>query len=433
MIRQHREAPPAEIVPPRLERVEDGQQLLLVHRIVALCLGHLLGQERDRPQPVVELLHQHRSRRVARRVRVHDEVARRIRDGQARRGHHGRLELLERLLLLRAPLEPLPRRSALRSSLGGLERAAQFRERSCNLAEASDEAPVVARQPEELLHFLLRRGSWPAIHRCDLALHHAHARSPDEVTEELHLLAEEAAFAQLGEQLLLPQPLQHHPQMLLVLLQRAAVDQNVVQEHQHELVELAAEGVLHERHELGRRVRQAHRQNQPLEVTVSRSEGRLRHVLCSDADLPVARAQVEFAEVARPLQLVEQLVDARKRIAVACCRCVERAVVDHHALAAVWLLDEEHGRAPRRARWPNEALRQQLLDHLARRLRVLLRHARPVATERPSALLQIDAEGLAVARRRDAGWQLLREHVHERSLQLPHDLVRSPALLQRQQ
>ena len=65
MIRQHRKAPSAEIVPPGLERVENRQQLLLVHRVIALRLRHLLGQESDRPHSLVELLHQHSARRVA--------------------------------------------------------------------------------------------------------------------------------------------------------------------------------------------------------------------------------------------------------------------------------------------------------------------------------------------------------------------------------
>ena len=84
-------------------------------------------------------------------------------------------------------------------------------------------------------------------------------------------------------------------------------------------------------------------------MAVARGERRLGHVLCRHADLPVARAQVDLAEVARALQLVEQLVDARQRIAVALRGGVEGAVVDHHALAAVGLLDQEHGRAPGRA------------------------------------------------------------------------------------
>ena len=129
MVGEHGERPAAQIVAPRLERVEDGQQLLLVHWVVALCGSHLLRQERDGPQTFVELLHEHRARRVARCVRVHDELALWVGDGETRRAAHCALERLERILLLRAPHERLPGRRASRSVLRLLQCAAQLRER----------------------------------------------------------------------------------------------------------------------------------------------------------------------------------------------------------------------------------------------------------------------------------------------------------------
>jgi len=125
------------------------------------------------------------------------------------------------------------------------------------------------------------------------------------VTEKLNLLSEENTLAQLAIQLLLSESLQHHAQMSLVFLHGATVHEDIIQEDEHELVELLPESVLHERHELGRCVGQAHGEDQPLEVTVARRERRLSDVLRRHSDLPVARAQVELTEVARPLQLVK--------------------------------------------------------------------------------------------------------------------------------
>ena len=159
---------------------------------------------------------------------MHDERESRIRDGEARRLRHSSLELLERLLLLGCPDERLPGRRALSRALGLAQRAAELGQRRGELAEVCDESAVVAGEAQELLHLLLRRRSWPALHRCHLALHHAHSRSPDKVAEELDLLAKEAAFAELGVQLVVPQPLQHDSQMLVMLLQRATVDKNIV-------------------------------------------------------------------------------------------------------------------------------------------------------------------------------------------------------------
>ena len=128
------------------------------------------------------------------------------------------------------------------------------------------------------------------------------------MAEELHLAPEELALGDLGVQLVGRQPLQHALDVPLVLLQRAAVDEDVVEEDEHELVQLLAEGVLHERHEGRRRVGQAHGQHQPLVVAVARRERRLAHVLRRHLDLPVAGAQVDLAEVGRALQLVEELL-----------------------------------------------------------------------------------------------------------------------------
>ena len=58
VIGQHGESSSSQVVAPRLQRVENRQQLLLVHRIALLSGRHLLGHEGDRLQRAVVLLHQ---------------------------------------------------------------------------------------------------------------------------------------------------------------------------------------------------------------------------------------------------------------------------------------------------------------------------------------------------------------------------------------
>ena len=101
-----------------------------------------------------------------------------------------------------------------------------------------------------------------------------------------------------------------------MLLQRLAVDEDVVEEDEHTLIEEAAECLVHQVHEGGRRVGQAEWQHQKLVVPVACAEGGLRHILRRDADLMVAGAQIDLREVARTLQPIEQLVDPRQRVAV---------------------------------------------------------------------------------------------------------------------
>ena len=76
-----------------------------------------------------------------------------------------------------------------------------------------------------------------------LVLHHAHAVAADVWPRNSTSCLEELALALLGVQLLLSQQLQHLAHVPLVLLQRLAVDEDVVEEHEHELVEVAAEGL----------------------------------------------------------------------------------------------------------------------------------------------------------------------------------------------
>ena len=141
-----------------------------------------------------------------------------------------------------------------------------------------------------------------------------------------------------------------------MLLQRLAVDEDVVQEHDHEVVQVRPEHLLHEVHERGRRVGQAERQHEELVVPVPRAERGLRHVGRIDAHLVVARAQIDLAEVLRTVQPIEQLIDAGQRVLVLDGDLVQRTVVDTHAQLAALLLDEQHGRTEWRLTRLDEAV-----------------------------------------------------------------------------
>jgi len=82
--------------------------------------------------------------------------------------------------------------------------------------------------------------------------------------------------------------------MTLVIHQRLAVDNYVVQEDEHELVEVLPEDIVLQRHEDARRVVQAHGQHVALEQALRRREGRLVAILFRDEDLAEARAQVDL-------------------------------------------------------------------------------------------------------------------------------------------
>lgn len=122
--------------------------------------------------------------------------------------------------------------------------------------------------------------------------------------------------------------------MPLVVFQRVAVHDDVVQEDEHELIEVGAEGVVHERHEHAGRIAQAHREHGVLELALARHESSLVPILLCDQDLIEAGAEVDLAEVFGVRELVEQLVRARQRVAVLHRLLVDQAVVGHRAVVA---------------------------------------------------------------------------------------------------
>ena len=78
----------------------------------------------------------------------------------------------------------------------------------------------------------------------------------------------------------------------------------------------------------------------------------------------VAAAQVDLAEVLRALQPIEQLVDARQRVAVLDGDIVQRAIVDAHAHGTILLLHEQDRCTERRLARLDEAGLRQLLELL---------------------------------------------------------------------
>ena len=146
--------------------------------------------------------------------------------------------------------------------------------------------------------------------------------------------------------------------MLQVLRPRRAVDQDVVEENQHEPAEEGAEHIVHQRLKCRRGVGEPKRHHQELEVAVVGAERRLLDVRRVHAHLVVPRAEVELGEVLGPMELVEELVNHRDRELVLGHAVVEFPVVDAEAPRPIRLLDEEHGCRERRSTGADDALLQ---------------------------------------------------------------------------
>src|SRR3954468_17306582 len=102
--------------------------------------------------------------------------------------------------------------------------------------------------------------------------------------------------------------------MSLMLLQCLAEDEDVVEEHQHEVVQVLAEGLMHQVHEGAWCIGEPEWQHQEFEVPITCAERGFRYIRRIDADLMVAAPQIELAEVLGSLQSIEQFIHQRKRV-----------------------------------------------------------------------------------------------------------------------
>lgn len=78
---------------------------------------------------------------------------------------------------------------------------------------------------------------------------------------------------------MLPQQLQSNPKMLLVLLLRLRINENVVDEYYNELVQVRSENPIHHIHEECWCVRQSEWHDYELNVSIASLEGCIRDVL----------------------------------------------------------------------------------------------------------------------------------------------------------
>ncbi|CAA0811046.1 Unknown protein, partial [Striga hermonthica] len=73
-------------------------------------------------------------------------------------------------------------------------------------------------------------------------------------------------------QLLAAKSLQHNPQMLLVLIDISGIDQDVVDEHNNELVQEGVKDPIHKVHENGRGIAESERHDYELIVAIAGTE-----------------------------------------------------------------------------------------------------------------------------------------------------------------
>ena len=147
--------------------------------------------------------------------------------------------------------------------------------------------------------------------------------------------------------------IQHLPHVLLVLFERLREDEDVVEITHCEPVQEWMDCVVHDGLECRRRIRQAERHHEVLEMPMTSAKCRLPFVPFLDADVGVCGRKVEACEVSCACQLVPQLRDQGQGVPVLHRLAVQLSVVHTHPELAILLWHEKDWVAGRRCRRPD--------------------------------------------------------------------------------
>jgi len=148
------------------------------------------------------------------------------------------------------------------------------------------------------------------------------------VTQERHLLLCEGALFFLYIKLVVPQSLEHFPQVSHMLLQGFAIDDNVIKIYNDEAIKERRKYFVHEGAKCGRCICEAKGHDKELIRTIACYTRRLWLIPFGYADLIVPTPQIELCKAPCISELIKQVIDARDGILVLDGDLVEGPIVD---------------------------------------------------------------------------------------------------------
>ncbi|EOX94184.1 Uncharacterized protein TCM_003614 [Theobroma cacao] len=116
------------------------------------------------------------------------------------------------------------------------------------------------------------------------------------MSQENHFLQPEFTFRELGIELSLAQSLQHDAQMGSMFIIILRINQDVIDEYYHKLIQVWMEHPVHKIHKNCRGISQTKRHHQKLIMPITRPEGSLRYILLLNPQLIVPRSQINLRE-----------------------------------------------------------------------------------------------------------------------------------------
>ncbi|MFS7981277.1 hypothetical protein Hanom_Chr10g00949091 [Helianthus anomalus] len=110
----------------------------------------------------------------------------------------------------------------------------------------------------------------------------------DHMSKEVDFSKPEVTFRELGVQLFIAKEFENKRQVLFMLLLTFRVDQNVVDKHNYELVEVRLAHSVHEIHVNRRHVSHSKRHDEELVMTITSPERSFGYVFTTDSQLMIA-------------------------------------------------------------------------------------------------------------------------------------------------
>ncbi|MFS8031537.1 hypothetical protein Hanom_Chr17g01547061 [Helianthus anomalus] len=142
---------------------------------------------------------------------------------------------------------------------------------------------------------------------------------------------------------------------------RFRINENIVNEDNHETIQVRLTNTIHEIHEHSGCVGQTKTHNHELVMSIASTKSGFGNILFENSKLMITRTKIDFGEPGSALELVKEIVDTRKRVTILDGEFVELTIIDTHAERTIFPFNEKHGSTPRRGTWTNETLLEEFL------------------------------------------------------------------------
>jgi hypothetical protein len=147
--------------------------------------------------------------------------------------------------------------------------------------------------------------------------------------------------------------------MLLLIF---GIDEDIIDKHHYEFIELHHKHGVHEVHEVGWGICETKGHHQEFVKTITSGESSFRNVTRSNYDLVVTRTKINLGKNFGSSQWIKKNINSGKRIFLLDGHCIERSVINTQPQATIFLFDKESGTTPRRRAWANKTYIQKLLE-----------------------------------------------------------------------